>query len=112
MEGKMLSKRFELIDMPHTHEAYVPDCERLKLEDYDVHTLYLSNKVEELNISDEKQLEFYKLENAFRSAILHHNYVKSNINRINLFYSHIANDKSVLGKRAVFTEKHLKEMIK
>ena len=112
MKEKPLSERFELIDMTHTHEAYVPDSERLKLKDYDIHTLFLSDKVEELNISDKEQLEFYRLENAFRSGILHCNYVKSNINRINLFYSHIAGDKSVLGKRAVFTKKHLEEMIK
>lgn len=112
MKKEILSERFKLINMTYTHEAYVPNSERLKLKDYDIHTLFLSNKIEELNISDKEQLEFYKLENAFRSAILHHNYVKSNINRINLFYSHIANDKSVLGKRAVFIEKHLKEMIK
>lgn len=112
MKEKPLSERFELIDMTHTHEAYVPNSERLKLKDYDTHTLFLSNKIEELNISDKERLEFYRLENAHRSAILHCNYVKSNINRINLFYSHITNDKSVLGKRAVFTKKHLKEMIK
>lgn len=112
MKEKPLSERFELIDMAFIHEAYVPDSERLKLKDYDIHTLFLSNKIEELNVSDKEQLEFYKMENAHRSAILHCNYVKSNINRINLFYSHITNDKSVLGKRAIFTKRHLEEMIK
>lgn len=92
---------FELIDMTFEHEAYVPDSERLTLEDYDIHMWYLNHKMDEMDISDEKRLELFRYENLHRAWILQGNYVKSNIRRMNNWFSWITGDKSMIGKQAI-----------
>lgn len=55
----------------------------LTLKDYDIHTVYVSYKVNNSDLPLNRKIDAFMFMNVFRSMILDGNFVKSNIRRVN-----------------------------